>query len=263
MQSDNSGSLGRYGRIVTFLLSCVVVFTLHCRFEISGGGISDSVLVNSLNKLYNSFTQADFADLVVLFAVWRLSEHVFSREKWIAQGTGVLALLLSVLMVTCISFKKFNSPVFILGSGFQWALSIFCICGFWMLIYLTIRSIYFLLEREDSSRDGNWRGRENRCEVRDRQVFLSEAFSDAWISGHLARLAALDPDELSRHKLSGRKSPVKTVSGRCGLGGGTSSAVNSDHGNTVLCRALSGRCELWFLSVLLFSDLRGRLDICL
>lgn len=153
MQSDNSGSLGRYGRIVTFLLSCVVVFTLHCRFEISGGGISDSVLVNSLNKLYNSFTQADFADLVVLFAVWRLSEHVFSREKWIDQGTGVLALLLSVLMVTCISFKKFNSPVFILGSGFQWALSIFCICGFWMLIYLTIRSVYFLLEREEAVRD--------------------------------------------------------------------------------------------------------------
>jgi len=155
MQSGKSGFWGRYGKAVTFLLSCVVVFTLHCRFEISGGGFPDSALLNSLNKLYNSFTPVDFADLVVLFAVWKLFDHVFSRENWIDQGTGVLALLLSVLLVTCISFKKFNSPVFILGSGFQWALSMFCICGFWMIIYLTIRSLYFLLEGEGTVKGGD------------------------------------------------------------------------------------------------------------
>lgn len=155
MQSDNSGFPGRYGRIITFLLSCVVVFTLHYKYEISGGGFPDSLLLNNLNKLYNSFTPMDFVDLVVLFAVWKLFDHVFSKEKWIDQGTGILALLLSVLLVTCISFKKFNSPVLILGSGFQWTLSIFCICGFWMLIYLTIRSLYFLLEKEETAKDSD------------------------------------------------------------------------------------------------------------
>lgn len=148
MQPGKSGMIHRYGKVITFLLSCVVVFTLHFKFEVIGGGFPDSTLLNSMNKLYNSFTPMNFADLVVLFAVWKLFDHVFSRENWIDQGTGVLALILSVLLVTCISFKKFNSPALILGNRFQWVVSIFCICGFWMLIYLTLRSFYFLMEKE-------------------------------------------------------------------------------------------------------------------
>lgn len=148
MQPEKSGFSHRYGKVITFLLSCVVVFTLHFKFEIIGGGFPDSTMLNSLNKLYNSFTSINFADLVVLFAVWKLFDHVFSRENWIDQGTGVLALILSVLLVTCISFQKFNSPALILGNRFQWVISIFCICGFWMLIYLVIRSFYFLMEKE-------------------------------------------------------------------------------------------------------------------
>ena len=153
MQPDNPGFSNRYGKAITFLLSCVVVFTLHFKFEIIGGGFPDSTFLNCLNKLYNSFTPMNFADLVVLFAVWKLFEHVFSRENWIDQGTGILALLLSVLLVTCISFKKFNSPALILGNRFQWILSMFCICGFWMIIYLTIRSFYFLMEKERTVED--------------------------------------------------------------------------------------------------------------
>lgn len=153
MRSDKSGFSHRYGKVITFLLSCVAVFTLHFKFEIIGGGFPDSAMLNSLNKLYNSFTPMNFVDLVVLFAVWKLFDHVFSRENWIDQGTGILALILSVLLVTCISFKKFNSPALILGNRFQWMLSIFCICGFWMLIYLTIRSFYFWMEKERTVED--------------------------------------------------------------------------------------------------------------
>ncbi len=154
MQPGKSGFSHKYGKVLTFLLSCVVVFTLHFKFEIIGGGFPDSTLLNCLNKLYNSFTPMNFADLVVLFAVWKLFEHVFSRENWIDQGTGVLALILSVLLVTCISFQKFNSPALILGNRFQLVLSIFCILGFWMLIYLTIRSFYFLMEKERTGEGG-------------------------------------------------------------------------------------------------------------
>lgn len=148
MQSNKKSFLDSYGKAISFLLSCVVVFTLHCRFEISGGGFPDSVLLNSLNKLYNSFTPINYVDLVVLLAVWKLFDFVFSRERWIDQETGILSLVLSVLLVTCISFQKFNSAVFVLGSGFQLALSVFCMIGFWILIYLTLRSLFFLLERD-------------------------------------------------------------------------------------------------------------------
>lgn len=148
MQSNKKIFSGRYGRAVSFLLSCIVVFTLHCKFEISGGGFPESTLLNTLNKLYNSFTPVYYADLVVLFAIRKLFDHVFTKEDRIDIKTAVLSLLLSVLLVTCISFHKFNSSVFILGSGFQFILSVFCMVGFWILIYLTLKSLFFLLEKE-------------------------------------------------------------------------------------------------------------------
>ena len=148
MQSNKKIFSGRYGRAVSFLLSCIVVFTLHCKFEISGGGFPESTLLNTLNKLYNSFTPVYYADLVVLFAIRKLFDHVFTKEDRIDIKTAVLSLLLSVLLVTCISFHKFNSSVFILGSGFQFILSVFCMAGFWILIYLTLKSLFFLLQKE-------------------------------------------------------------------------------------------------------------------
>ena len=51
MQPDNPGFSNRYGKAITFLLSCVVVFTLHFKFEIIGGGFPDSTFLNCLNKL--------------------------------------------------------------------------------------------------------------------------------------------------------------------------------------------------------------------
>lgn len=151
MQTNRGGFLNRCGKAVTFLLSCIVVFALHCKFEISSGGFPDSVLLGSLNKLYDSFTPISYTDLVILFAVWKLFDHVFSREHKIDYGTGIFALILSVLLVTCISFYKFNSPVFVLGSGFQMMLSALCICGFWILIYLSVRSLFFCMEKGDGS----------------------------------------------------------------------------------------------------------------
>lgn len=147
MESEDRTFLDRYGKVISFLLSCVAVLTLHCRFEIAGGFFPDSALLNNLSKLRNSFMPVNYADLVALFAVWKLSGSVFSKEHYIDQGTGTLSLLLSVLLVTCISFRSYNSPAFLLGSTFQLGLSVFCVCGFWVLIYLTLRELVFLSEK--------------------------------------------------------------------------------------------------------------------
>lgn len=147
MQPGDRTFLDRYGRVVSFLLSCAAVLTLHCRFEVVGGAFPDSELLNNLNKLCNSFMPVSYADLAALFAVWKLSGSVFSRERCIDQGTGTLSLLLSILLVVCISFRSYNSPAFLLGDTFQLGLSAFCVCGFWTLIYPALRELIFLSEK--------------------------------------------------------------------------------------------------------------------
>lgn len=250
MQADKSGFLNRYRKAVTFLLSCVAAFTLHYMFEVVGGGVPDSKLLNSLNRLGASFISINFSDLVALFAVWKLFDHVFSRENRIDWGTGILSLLFSVLLVACISFKKFNSSILIVGNHFQWVLSIFCICGFWMIIYLAVRTLYFIMEKEQSAEDA------------EKKSFLQKAFSADRISGYSDWLAALDSAELSRHKLSRRGIAVKTVSGRRGLGCRASADVIVYHGIPVFPWTLAGRCKFWILPLLFFSNLCGSVDIC-
>lgn len=137
-----------FGKAITFLLSCVAVFTLHFKFEVINGVVPDSMVLNFLSRLYYSFTPMNYADLVILFAVWKLWHDVWSKDNGIDRGTGVLSFILSALLVSCISFQKFNSPAVLLENDFQLAMSIFCICGFGMLIYLAIRSFYFLMEKD-------------------------------------------------------------------------------------------------------------------
>lgn len=143
----------RYRNVFYFLLSCVVVFTLQCRFEICVGGFAESNLLNGLNKLYNAFYGFDYADLLILAAVFCMFRTVEKRDRKPDVGTGILSLVFAVLLVVCISFRKFNHAGFLLDNSFQMMLSAFCILGFWILLYLVLRLVFHLFEQKGSLRD--------------------------------------------------------------------------------------------------------------
>ena len=61
-------------------------------------------------------------------------------------ATLVLSVILSFLLIVCISFKKYDSAIFLWGNSFQILLSAFCVLGFAVLLYLVLRLVYFGLE---------------------------------------------------------------------------------------------------------------------
>ena len=130
------------GVLLRFLLSCLAVFTLHCRFEIYGGGFPDSALLNGLNKLYNTFSGPDFADLFVLFAVYILLRFVHEKDEGIDLSTLLLSLVLAMTLLTAISFKKFNSTAILFANSYQVLMSGFCIAGFCVILYGLLRWVY-------------------------------------------------------------------------------------------------------------------------
>ncbi len=144
--------------LLLFLLSCLAALTLHCKFEIFGGGFPDSPLLNGLNKLSNTFTSPDFGDLFVLLGVWLMLRSVWEREGKTDRGTLLFSLALSVALVTAISFKKFDSAAFLFANSYQMLVSVFCIGGFWVILYGGIRCLSFLLERAVHRKPGEfWR----------------------------------------------------------------------------------------------------------
>ncbi len=132
--------------ILCMLLSCTAVLALHCRFEIFGGGFPDSNLLNGLNKLYNTFSGPDFADLLLLIAIYALLRFISVKDSKIDRGFLLFSFTLSALLVICISFKKFDSAVFLFANSFQLLISLLCITGFWVIIYAILRGIYHLLQ---------------------------------------------------------------------------------------------------------------------
>lgn len=132
---------------VCFLLSCIAVFTLHCKFEIFGGGFPDSALLNGLNKLYNTFYATEFADIFTLTAVYLMLRFVVAREEYRDTATMIFSLILSVTLVVSISFHKFNSADFLFANVYQLLISLFCIVGFWIILYGIIRCVCFLFEK--------------------------------------------------------------------------------------------------------------------
>ena len=129
---------------ICILLSCAAVFYLHCRFEILGGGFTDCDILNGLKKLYNTFYGPDYADLFILIAIYAMLRFVWKKDHKTDTGFLLLSLILSILLMASISYKKFNSADLLFANSFQIFISGFCILGFWIILYGILRCIYHL-----------------------------------------------------------------------------------------------------------------------
>lgn len=138
----------KYRNLLFGLLSCIVVFTVQCRFELCGGGFEESNLLNGLNKMIGAFNAPNFADLLIFAAVMIMLRTVAARDRELDTGTVIFSLVLAVLFVVCISFMKFNSAAFLLDNSFQLLLSLFCILGLGILFYLALRLLCHAVEKE-------------------------------------------------------------------------------------------------------------------
>lgn len=139
-----SENLSFLNSTICILLSCAAVFTLHCRFEIFGGGFPDSDILNGLNKLYNTFYGPDYADLFILIAIYAMLRFVRKKDHKADTGFLLFSLILSILLMASISYKKFNSADLLFANSFQIFISGFCIVGFWIILYGVLRCIYHL-----------------------------------------------------------------------------------------------------------------------
>ena len=143
------------GGTIRFVLSCIATFTLHCRFEVAVGGFVEFPLLNGLDKLSNTFTKPEFSDLLVLIAAYLLLRFIAQKDEKLDIGTLIFSFVLSVTLLFSISFRKFNSAVLILDNKYQILLSVFCIAGFWILLYPMIRCVDFLLQKGSIGREAN------------------------------------------------------------------------------------------------------------
>lgn len=148
----------KYRNLLFAVLSCIVVFTVQCRFELCGGGFEESNLLNGLNKMIGAFNAPQFTDLLIFAAVLMMLRAVAARDKELDTGTGVLSLAFAVLFVVCISFRKFNSAAFLLDNSFQLLLSLFCILGLWILFYLALRLLCHAVEKGSAVGSATGRG---------------------------------------------------------------------------------------------------------
>ena len=98
--------MSRYQKIRNVLLTVIVTLALQCTFEVCLGGYVDSNLVNGLNKLCGAFTVLDYTDLLTAAAVFVMLKEVKKREAKTDVATLVLSVILSFLLIVCISFKK-------------------------------------------------------------------------------------------------------------------------------------------------------------
>ena len=111
--------MSRYQKIRNVLLTVIVTLALQCTFEVCLGGYVDSNLVNGLNKLCGEFTVLDYTDLLTAAAVFVMLKEVKKREAKTDVATLVLSVILSFLLIVCISFKKYDSAIFLWGNSFQ------------------------------------------------------------------------------------------------------------------------------------------------
>ena len=135
------------GREMRFLLSCIATFTVHCRFEVAVGGYIEHPLLNELDKFSNTFTKPDLSDLLVLVAVYLLLRFVAQKDQRIDIGTLIFSFVLSVILLFSISFREYDSLIFVFANKYQIMLSVFCIVGFWIILYVMIRCVYFQMQK--------------------------------------------------------------------------------------------------------------------
>ncbi|HBA50098.1 MAG TPA: hypothetical protein DCZ91_20360 [Lachnospiraceae bacterium] len=136
------------------ILSLVAVLALHCRFEVFVGSFQDSALLNGLHKLYGTFSGPDYTDLLVFAAIYIMLRVVRRRDEKIDSGFLLLSLALSVILVVSISFKKFDSADFLFANAYQWMVSCFCIIGICIVLYGSLRCIYYLFSRSPAAEEG-------------------------------------------------------------------------------------------------------------
>ena len=133
----------RYQKIRNVLLTVIVTLALQCTFEVCLGGYVDSNLVNGLNKLCGAFTVLDYTDLLTAAAVFVMLKEVKKREAKTDVATLVLSVILSFLLIVCISFKKYDSAISCGAILFRyyyprtvfWGLQCYCIwyCAWYIL----------------------------------------------------------------------------------------------------------------------------------
>lgn len=186
----------RYQKIRNVLLTVIVTLALQCTFEVCLGGYVDSNLVNGLNKLCGAFTVLDYTDLLTAAAVFVMLKEVKKREAKTDVATLVLSVILSFLLIVCISFKKYDSAIFLWGNSFQILLSTYCVLGFAVLLYLVLRLVYFGLEHVELP-----------AEQGKKHLQMVGFFCNS------LQLAVLDPAKLSGNYQRGRSGATETVSG--------------------------------------------------
>ena len=135
--------MSRYQKIRNVLLTVIVTLALQCTFEVCLGGYVDSNLVNGLNKLCGAFTVLDYTDLLTAAAVFVMLKEVKKREAKTDVATLVLSVILSFLLIVCISFKKYDSAISCGAILFRyyyprsvfWGLQCYCIwyCAWYIL----------------------------------------------------------------------------------------------------------------------------------
>lgn len=154
----------------------------------------DSNLVNGLNKLCGAFTVLDYTDLLTAAAVFVMLKEVKKREAKTDVATLVLSVILSFLLIVCISFKKYDSAIScgaILSDTFIHVLC-FGVCS---VIVSGIAPGIFGLEHvelpaEQGKSTYRW-----------------------WVFCNSLQLAVLDPAKLSGNYQRGRSGATETVSG--------------------------------------------------
>ena len=138
----------------------------------------------------------DYTDLLTAAAVFVMLKEVKKREAKTDVATLVLSVILSFLLIVCISFKKYDSAIFLWGNSFQILLSTFCVLGFAVLLYLVLRLVYFGLEHVELTRRAG-----------------QKAPTDGGLFCNSLQLAVLDPAKLSGNYQWGRSGATETVSG--------------------------------------------------
>lgn len=136
---------------VCFFLSCIAVFALHCKLEVSAVGGGSLSLADGLHRFYGAFYSMDFVDLFALWAINKMLRFTVRKDREIDVGFMLASLAFAVTFIVSASFRKYNSAVFLFADTFQKWLSLFCISGYGITFYGVLRGIYHLFGREGNT----------------------------------------------------------------------------------------------------------------
>lgn len=128
------------------IFSFLAMLAISCKMECIDGA-KDTILLNGLYKLYNSFGDYNFADVFILIAVYVLIRYVTQNSNGIEKLTLLFSAMFSVLYVISMSYKKYDSLQFVCGDRSQIIISGICIIGYIILFYYTLKFIEICMEK--------------------------------------------------------------------------------------------------------------------